>query len=176
MIYLLKNRCKFKQKCEPYLDYMKINANDQLDLKGFCLFGCDNEINIHTYYLYMLNSTTKQWILFSNSSFYFYTGLYPYKDLTLKEELFKTFSSQAIWKVELNVYLPSKNLSGSASILLFVNFPPKGGSCDVNPKNGTTETFFSISCWNWIDKDGELNSFAYYGRKKLFSYKRPCIG
>ena len=143
---------------------MKINANDQLDLKGHCLNGCDNEISIYTYHFYMLNSTTKQWIPFTNPSFYFYTGLYPYKDLTIKEDFFQNYSSQSIWKVELNIFVPSKNLSGSASILFLVNFPPKDGSCDINTKNGTTETIFSISCKNWFDTDGSLDSFAYYGK------------
>ena len=142
---------------------MKINANDQLDLKGYCLNGCDNETSIYTYHLYMLNSTSNQWIPFTNPSLYFYTGLYPYKDLTLKEELFQNYSSQTIWKVELSLFVGNKNRSGSASILFLVNFPPKNGSCDINPKNGSTETIFSISCWNWLDKDGSMDSFSYYG-------------
>ena len=151
----------------PYLDYMKINANDQLDLKGYCLNGCDNETNIYEYYLYMLNSTSKQWIPFRNPSLYFYTVLYSYKDLTIKEELFQIYFTQTIWKVELSIFVPSKNVSGSSSVLFLVNFPPRDGLCDVNPKNGTTETIFTIFCWNWIDTDGSLDSFAYYGMNFL---------
>jgi hypothetical protein len=143
---------------------MKINANDQLDLKGYCLSGCDKESTIFTYYLYMLNSSSKQWISFKNNSYFFYTGLNPQTDLTIKEELFQKFPSQTIWKVELNVYVPSKNTSGSTSILFLVNFPPSNGLCDINPKNGTTNTLFSISCWNWMDRDGYLDAFAYYGK------------
>jgi hypothetical protein len=142
---------------------MKINANDQLDLKGSCLSGCDKESSIFTYNLFMLNSSFNQWISFTKNSYYFYTGLNPQTDLTIKEELFQDFPSQTIWKVELNVYIPSKNTSGSASIIFLVNFPPRNGLCDINPKNGTTDTLFSISCWNWIDTDGHLDSFAYYG-------------
>jgi len=142
---------------------MKINANDQLDLKGSCLSGCDKESTIFTYYLYMLNSSSNQWIPFTNNSYYYYTGLNPQTDLTIKEELFHDFPSQTILKVELNVYVPSKNSSGSASILFIVNFPPRNGLCDISPKNGTTYTLFSISCWNWMDTDGYLDAFAYYG-------------
>jgi hypothetical protein len=143
---------------------MKINANDQLDLKGSCLSGCDKESNIFTFNLYMWSSSTNQWISLTNNSYYFYTGLYPQTDLTIKEELFEGFTSQTIWKVELNVYIPSNNTSGSTSILFQVNYPPRNGLCDINPKNGTTNTLFSISCWNWVDTDGHLDSFAYYGK------------
>jgi hypothetical protein len=142
---------------------MKINANDQLDLKGSCLSRFDKESTIFTYYLYMLNSSSNQWISFTNNSYYFYTGLNPQTDLTIKEELFEDFPFQTIWKVELNVYVPSKNTSGSTSILFLVNFPPKNGLCDISPKDGTTDTLFSIYCRNWIDADGYLDSFAYYG-------------
>jgi hypothetical protein len=130
---------------------MKINANDQLDLKGSCLSGCDKESTIFTYYLYMLNSSSNQWISSTNNSYFFYTGLNPQTDLTIKEELFQDFPSQTVWKVELNVYVPSKNTSGSTSIIFLVNFPPKNGLCDINPKNGTTNTLFSFSCSNWVD-------------------------
>jgi hypothetical protein len=142
---------------------MKINANDQLDLKGSCLSGCDMESNIFTYELNMLSSSSNRWISFTNNSYYFYTGLTPETDLTIKEELFQNFPYLPILKVDLNVYVPSKNSSGSASILFLVNFPPKNGLCDISPKNGTTDTLFSISCWNWMDTDGNLDSFAYYG-------------
>jgi hypothetical protein len=127
------------------------------------LSGCAKQSSIFTYYFYMLNPSTKQWISYTNNSYYFFTGLDPQTDLTIKEELFQDFPSQTIWKVELNVYVPSKNTSGSASIIFLVNFPPRNGLCDINPKNGTTNTLFSISCWNWMDRDGHLDSFAYYG-------------
>jgi hypothetical protein len=132
-------------------------------LKGSCLSGCDKESTIFTYFLYILNSSSNQWIIYTNNSHYFYTGLNPQTDLTIKEELFQDFPSQTIWKEELNVHVPSKNTSGSTSILYLVNFPPRNGLCDINPKNGTTNTLFSISCWNWVDSDGYLDSFAYYG-------------
>jgi hypothetical protein len=142
---------------------MKINANDQLDLKGSCLSGCDKESSIFTFNLYTLNPSSNQWILFTNNSYFFYTNLNPQTDLTIKEELFQDFPTQSIVKVEFNVYVPSKNTSGSTSIIFLVNFPPRNGLCDINPKNGTTDTLFSISCWNWNDTDGNLDSFAYYG-------------
>ncbi len=50
---------------------MKINANDQLDLNGYCLRGCENETSIYTYQLFMLNSSSAQWIPFT-------VGFYSY--------------------------------------------------------------------------------------------------
>jgi hypothetical protein len=149
---------------------MKINANDQLDLKGSCLSVCSKESSIFTYNLFMLNTGSNQWISFTNNSYYFYTGLSPQTDLTIKEKLFRDFPSQTIWKIELNVYVPRTTTSGSTSILFLVNFPPINGSCDITPKNGTTNTLFSISCWNWFDTDGYLDSFSYYGKKYLSIY------
>ena len=145
---------------------MKINANDQLDLNGFCLNGCETSDNSFVYTLYMLNSN--QWIQFTNVSYYFYTGSMPQTSLTVKEDLFKENVFQEIWKIELNVFVSSTNKSGSASIIFYVNFPPQQGSCDINPKNGTTNTLFSISCINWFDSNGILTSFYYYGIVILF--------
>ena len=141
---------------------MKINANDQLDLKGACINGCDlNNLSFYNYSLYML--TSKKWIPFTNTSYYYTTGLSPQKDLTVKEDLFIDYSLQIIWKIELDVFVPSKNTSGSTSIVFYINFPPRSGSCTINPQNGTTDTLFSISCINWIDLDGILDSYSFYG-------------
>ena len=148
------------------MDYTKINANDQLDLKGLCLSGCDINENYYTYTLYML--ITNQWIPFTNTSYYFYTGIMPQTSLTVKEDLFRDYPLQKAWKIELNVFVPSKNKSGSASIQFFVNIPPQQGSCDVNPKQATTNTPFGISCMNWVDPDGKLSSISYYGIKFIF--------
>ena len=154
-------RCKFQPKCTPYLQYMKINANDQLDLQGTCLVGCSGSDLKFTYNLYQLDTITNQWLLFTNSSYYYTenNGL----SLTMLENLFSDYSSQTIWKVELVALIPSRNASGSSSVMFYVNFPPRSGSCDVNPKNGSTNTLFSISCSNWVDPDGVVVSYAYYG-------------
>jgi len=104
---------------------------------------------------------TNQWLLFTNSSYYYTenNGL----SLTMLENLFSDYSSQTIWKVELVALIPSRNASGSSSVMFYVNFPPRLGWCDVNPKNGSTNTLFSISCSNWVDPDGVVVSYAYYG-------------
>ena len=143
------------------MDYTKINANDQLDIKGACLRGCDNSVSFYNYTLYMFSSN--QWIPLMNNSYYYKTGLNPQQDLTVKEDLFQDYFPQIIWKIELNVFVPNKNVTGSTSILFYVNYPPRSGSCTLNPTIGTTNTIFSISCLNWIDSDGNVHSYFYYG-------------
>jgi hypothetical protein len=157
------------------MDYMKINANDQLDLQGSCLSGCDINENYYNYTLYMLISN--QWIPLTNTSYFFYTGLMPQTSLNVKEDLFQDYPLQKIWKIELNVFVPSKNTSGSTSIKFYVNFPPQQGSCDINPKLATTNTSFSISCMNWVDPDGILSFISYYSIIKfIFShFQKPLI-
>jgi hypothetical protein len=86
--------------------------------------------------------------------------------LTLKEDIFWDHPSIIIWKIELEVKINNQNLSGKSSMLFFVNFSPRHGYCAVNPENGTTKTIFGIKCENWIDKEGSVFNFAYYGKFK----------
>lgn len=139
---------------------MKVNANDRLDLSGMCLSGCDNNNNqllVYNFKLYMF--VANQWTEFINTSYYFKSQ----NDLAVKEELFQDFSSQIYWKIELSIFVPTRNTSGMASIVFYINFPPRFGSCDINLKNLSSNSLLSISCSNWIDLDGVLSSYAFYG-------------
>ena len=67
------------------------------------------------------------------------------------------------WKIELTAQI-NKTISGSTSNIFKLNDLPFGGSCSINPKNGTAlETFFSIFCSNWNDSDGFIQRYEYYG-------------
>ena len=112
--------------------------------------------------IYMLNAQTNQWIEMSNNSYY-YTSGQANSDLTLLKELFSDYSSQLIWKIDLGLYLVSLNLTVHSSAMFYVNQPPFGGLCDINPKNGTVYTNFNISCSNWTDTDGQVVNYAFYG-------------
>jgi hypothetical protein len=138
---------------------MRVNANDRLDLSGTCLSGCDNNKNqlVYNFKLYMF--VFNQWTEFTNTSYY----VKSQNDLTVKEELFQDFSSQIYWKIELSIFVPTRNTSGMTSIVFYINFPPRFGSCDINPKNLSSNSLLSISCSNWIDLDGTLSSYAFYG-------------
>jgi hypothetical protein len=108
-----------------------------------------------------LNSSTNQWTQFTRSEYFFTTGL---DLLTLKEEIFRDHSSILIWKIEFGVHISSRNVSGKSSMSFLVNFPPRFGNCTVNPGNGTTQTLFGIKCRNWIDTEGSVFNFVFYGK------------
>jgi len=69
------------------------------------------------------------------------------------------------------VHISSPNVSGKSSILFSVNFPPRLGYCTVNPAIGTTKTLFGIKCGNWIDTEGIVFNFAFYGKFIYFKIK-----
>ena len=84
--------------------------------------------------------------------------------LTLKEEIFHDHPLIIIWKIELEVHISSRNVSGKSAISFFVNFPPRFGNCSMNPENGTTQTLFGIKCGNWIDSEGSVFNIVFYGK------------
>lgn len=133
-----------------------------MDLIGSCLSECSGSGFTYKYNIYMLNNSTNQWIPFENNSFFYQTGLLN-SDLTVLHDAFMNNPQQVIWMVELNLFISSRNVSGSSSIILYVNFPPISGICNINPLWGTTETVFTLSCFGWLDPDGFLISYAYYG-------------
>jgi hypothetical protein len=93
--------------------------------------------------------------------------------LTLNEDIFRDHSSIIFWKIELEVLISSRNVNGKSSILFFVNFPPRFGNCTVNPENGSTKTLFGIICANWIDSEGSVFNFVFYG--KFITFKIEFI-
>ena len=91
--------------------------------------------------------------------------------LTLKEEIFSDHTFIIYWKIELEVRISSRNVSGKSAIMFRVNFPPRYGHCTVNPELGSTKTQFIVKCPDWIDLDGSLVNFAYYGKGKFAKIK-----
>ena len=147
---------------------MQINGNDQLDLKGSCLSGCSNDdILTFSFNLYTLDSSRNQWKSFTNNSYFYLTGK-TLSELAIRKQLFLDFPIQKIWKIDLilNVFNSLLNLTqiATSSLIFYVNQPPSSGTCDINPKSGTTSTFFTLSCSNWIQSDGSpaLN-YVFYG-------------
>ena len=116
----------------------------------------------------MLNSATNQWSIFTNSYYYFTSGQ-SNKGFTLAKQLFNDYPSQLIWKVELVVDVASfpgsnQTFQGSTSILVYVNFGPIPGVCIVTPYLGNTSDIFNIICNSWVDQDGSITSYAFYGK------------
>jgi hypothetical protein len=144
---------------------MKINSNDQLDLRGSCLSNCDGKSLVYHFNLYQMDPVFKNWTLFTNNSYYFNTGL-ENDYFVVKKDLFSDFAYQAYWKVELSLELTTRTgeiFITSSSMNLFINFSPTNGLCDISPLTGTTSTLFTITCSNWIDNDGVISSYSYFG-------------
>jgi hypothetical protein len=82
------------------------------------------------------------------------------------------------WKIELTVDTTVNNeiLTGVGSIILKTNQPPYNGSCIVFNHTGyPLETNFTITCKNWLDDDGYITQFEYWGMLKIilkYNYKQ----
>ena len=50
---------------------------------------------------------------------------------------------------------------------LRINQGPQNGSCLIDPENGTIETLFTITCFNWIDRD-RVKDYAFFGLSSSF--------
>ena len=49
---------------------------------------------------------------------------------------------------------------------LKINSLPKNGRCLINPDNGESlSTLFYIMCSNWIDTDGSVETYEFFGIK-----------
>ena len=112
----------------------------------------------------MLNSASN-WIPFTQSSYYSQYGIMN-SNLLVLEKLFKDYPQQVKWKIELATTViknANQTLTGFTSIIFYVNFSPRNGTCDITPKMGSTSNLFTIYCHDWIDTNGNIHSYAYYG-------------
>ena len=147
---------------------MQINGNDQLDLKGSCLSGCKiNDVLTFSFNLYIFDSISRKWNQFTKSSYYYLTGK-TQSDLTIKKHLFSDYKNQSVWKIDLILInknpLQDQTQLATSSLIVYVNQPPSSGTCDIDPKSGTTSTFFSITCSNWIQLvGGPVLNYVFYG-------------
>ena len=142
---------------------MKVNSNDQLDLIGLCLSKCDGFHFKNSFKLYMLDTVLNTWNQFTNDSYFSITGKNK-SAFVISKRLFENFP-QVFWKIEFitNVFsFGYENITGISSILIYVNFSPSPGTCDIDLKNGTTQTFFKIYCDNWTDRDGNVSYYSFY--------------
>lgn len=65
------------------------------------------------------------------------------------------------WKFEVTFTFDQQ--TSSSALNFIVNRSPVNGSCEIEPKNGTINTLFNISCPNWNDEDG-IKDYSIFGR------------
>jgi hypothetical protein len=62
------------------------------------------------------------------------------------------------------------NQIGVSSIVLRRNELPTGGLCTISPSTGyAIDTLFTLNCINWVDLDGNIVNYQFYG--KIFEIK-----
>ena len=88
-------------------------------------------------------------------------------ELTLFSKLLMGFKNSDMLKVEFRVNTESEDMGvsiGASSLYLTFNKLPYGGSCGVTPSAGNaSETDFKIFCTGWVDDDGFIAKYEYYG-------------
>ena len=170
-MYDFKIRCKFQLKCVPYLSFTKINSNDQLDLIGSCVSNCNGTNLEYNFTLFYMPTGALSWTPFSQDSYYVKTN----EKFIIKKQLFTDYP-YVLWKVQMTGSLINyfnENLESATSTLFYVNYSPKSGTCDINPKSGNTNDLFTLSCLNWLDSDGFVAKYVYYGKfKRKFYYEK----
>lgn len=58
--------------------------------------------------------------------------------------------------------------NSSSALNFIINKPPDGGSCSIDPLNGTISTLFTIICSSWVDEDG-IKDYSFYGNLLFIS-------
>lgn len=78
--------------------------------------------------------------------------------------MFQNYPTALFWKVELIVN-KNQQLNGVSSLTLLVNQLPKSGFCQVDQYFGVSlSTIFNISCFNFIDPDGVVARYEFFGK------------
>ena len=88
--------------------------------------------------------------------------------LTLMPSLFEKYSDTLNWKIELSLEAitdHSGTSTGFSSLILLKNQVPRNGTCAISPTRGyAMDTLFNISCSNWVDPDGLIAKYEYFGK------------
>jgi hypothetical protein len=108
-------------------------------------------------------------VFYLNKIIYLFKGLNGKKELTIMPELFLSEPSVKKWKIDFNLFTTSfygGTGFGKSSIIIGINQLPTGGSCSINPLNGTSLlTIFTITCLNFNDPDGFIQKYEYLSKE-----------
>jgi hypothetical protein len=87
----------------------------------------------------------------------------------MKKKLFQSNPDIAFWRVDLTLTI-DKFMQGESSITLLLNQLPRNGYCYVSPSNGISlSTWFNLKCLNWVDPDGYIDRYEFFGNEKIFN-------
>jgi hypothetical protein len=83
-------------------------------------------------------------------------------NLTISSFFFRSYSYQNFFKIKLNVTTSSS--SASKELILKINQSPLNGTCELNTITGVSfVTNFTVKCSDWVDADGLIYSYSFYG-------------
>ena len=169
----LNARCIYARLCVPFPNYKKITGLDLIRIQGSCVYGCNSELLTVSYSYKVFNNlkysdfafTNIVWQEFEMTKTYFSDWTNPYFEVS--SVLFNDFRDITYWKVELTVFtttLDKVTENGTSSLILKINQTPFNGTCLISQSNGIAfQTYFTINCSDWIDSDGYITSYEFYG-------------
>ncbi len=89
-------------------------------------------------------------------------------------EMFSLYPDVSRWKIEFTATTSSLNgglAEGSSSLVIEINQLPKNGTCTIFPMNGIAAvTNFTINCSNWVDEDGRIMRYEFFGIFKTYNF------
>lgn len=102
-------------------------------------------------------------------------------ELSVSNLLFKLKPDILLWKISLTISSLQDDIlsNGTSDLLIKKNEPPLNGTCFVDKNKGyALETYFLIKCLDWIDIDGFIARYEYFGSifiKKISSFLSKLI-
>lgn len=81
--------------------------------------------------------------------------------------MFQNYSTTTYWKIELLIETIVNNVktNGSNELILKTNQLPYNGTCLLSNLTGyALDTYFIINCTEWIDDDGYIILYEFYGK------------
>ena len=162
-----------KSLCSPNVEFQKVNPTTQIALFSFCVNECPKEKKlIWNIYFGRINSTQNytKWILFEQMTNFEDVWFFGRNttNFTSTNNLFDHFRNEIHWKFE--VIYQFERMNSSSALNFEINPPPSNGSCEINPRNGTTNTLFNITCSHWKIKENIKEYSLFTQTKQIIAF------
>lgn len=88
------------------------------------------------------------------------------QEVSMNNKILKVYPRILYWRIQLTLtaLLDGEVVNGTSIINLKVNQAPLNGSCTVDKTYGfALDTYFYINCSNWVDVDGIIVRYEFFG-------------
>lgn len=185
--------CVIATQCISYPEFQRISPTTQLALVSSCILYCQSmrSIQWNIYQGTAVASNITVWTRFHRMHLYeedfifgiassFYPCMTSHSALSGRQTNYFTAAKNLIldhldivlWRFE--VLYTYESGQSSSSMDFVINQPPSNGSCQIDPRNGTTRTLFTVSCLHWLDDDG-IEDYTLYSTLEIFSIARHLV-